>query len=123
MTDTIIQIIIFASACGAIALISRKEHWNRWGYIIGIIGQPLWIYDSYKNNQWGIFVVSVWFLISYAQGIRNYWIKPDKPSNSNTSMILELPIDVIKGLENKAMRFGRKSAKQFATEILTWIGS
>lgn len=127
MVDMIIQILIFTSACTAIALISRKEHWSRWGYIIGIIGQPLWLYDSYGNNQWGIFVVSIWFLISYAQGIKNYWIRPDKRITSKCPfkefVILEISSDVIELLKKKAEIRGHETVNKFMEEILTWVGT
>ena len=74
MINIIIQILIVVSSCGAIWLLSQKGKWNRWGYIVGIVGQPLWFYDTLKNEQWGILAVTVWFTFSYAQGIRNFWI-------------------------------------------------
>ncbi len=71
----IIQIIIFITSATAIWLVSRKEHWKRWGYIIGFIGQPFWFYDTITKNQWGIFLLTVFFAYSYGQGIYNYWVK------------------------------------------------
>jgi len=72
MLDNIIQIIIFSSSCGAIWLLSRDKEWKAWGYLIGLIGQPLWIYDSLRHEQWGIFAVSLWFAYCYLAGTKNH---------------------------------------------------
>lgn len=64
-----IQWIIFISACGAIGLISTKTRFAKWGYLIGFVGQPFWIYDSMKRNQWGIFLVALWFAGCYGYGV------------------------------------------------------
>jgi hypothetical protein len=74
MKDTVIQILIIISSCGAIWLLSHTEHWSRWGFIVGLAGQPLWFYDTFRKKQWGIFMVTLWFTFSYGQGIWNFWI-------------------------------------------------
>jgi hypothetical protein len=61
--------MIFGSSCLSIWMIQRKEDWSKWGFVIGIIGQPFWIYTTYSAKQWGILAVSIWFLYCYIQGI------------------------------------------------------
>lgn len=68
-----IGLAVFGAA--AIYLISRKDHWQRWGYILGLCSEPFWFYSSWKAQQWGIFVLSLWYAFSFANGIYNYWIK------------------------------------------------
>ena len=65
--------------CGSLAIwfVSRKEDWKRWGYIIGLIGQPFWIYTAYQQHQWGLFLLTLIYTYSWSQGIYNYWIKTD----------------------------------------------
>ncbi len=62
----------------SIWLVSRTEKWSRWGYIIGLISQPFWFYNSYINEQWGILLMSCFYTYSWSQGVYNYWIKKDK---------------------------------------------
>lgn len=68
-----IAIMVFGSA--AIWLVGRKEEWKKWGYILGILGQPFWIYTSYMNEQWGILLMTLFYTYSWSMGIYNYWIK------------------------------------------------
>ncbi len=66
-------IAIFGAA--AVYLVSRKDHWKRWGYILGICAQPFWFYSAWKAKQWGIFLLAFWYTYSWLNGIYNYWIK------------------------------------------------
>jgi nicotinamide riboside transporter PnuC len=68
-----IGIIIFG--CSAIWLVSRKEEWKRWGYILGLLGQPFWFYSAWENKQYGIMILTAFYTYSWSQGIYNYWIK------------------------------------------------
>jgi hypothetical protein len=76
MLDIISQFMIALCGCSAIWLVSRREHWKRWGYIIGLVGQPFWLYTSLYNDQWGIFALSLWYAYAWCQGIYNYWLIP-----------------------------------------------
>lgn len=67
------MILIFG--CSAIWLVSRKEKWKRWGYIAGLFAQPFWFYTSYQGQQWGIFILTMFYSYSWLQGIYFYWIK------------------------------------------------
>lgn len=70
------QIWIAVFGCSAIWLVSRKESWRRWGFILGICSQPAWFYTTYVNEQWGIFTLAFLYTYSWCQGIYNYWIVP-----------------------------------------------
>ncbi len=74
----IIQIIIFVTSASAIWLVSSKKHWRRWGYIIGLVGQPFWLYSTFVEKQWGIFLLALFYMYSWGQGVWNYWIKDRK---------------------------------------------
>jgi len=69
------QIGIMIFGASAIWFVGRKEKWKRWGYILGLIGQPFWIYSSIVNEQWGILIMTLFYTYSWSQGIYNYWIK------------------------------------------------
>ena len=74
----ITQIFIMIFGASAIWFVSRKEDWKRWGYILGMLGQPFLIYESYTNEQWGILLMTLVYAYSWMQGIWNYWILPGK---------------------------------------------
>lgn len=74
----ITQIGIMVFGASAIWLVGRKESWKRYGYIMGLIGQPFWIVSAIHNEQWGILLMTLFYTYSWAQGVWNYWIKPEK---------------------------------------------
>lgn len=73
----IIQIGILLFGVPAIWFVSRKEKWKRWGYIFGLCSQPFWMYSAITNEQWGIFILTLFYTYSWIQGIYNYWFKKD----------------------------------------------
>ena len=74
MSENIVQLSIMIFGGIAIYLISLKRKCRRWGYIFGLISQPFWIYTTFKNNQYGMFILSLWYTYSWINGIYNFWI-------------------------------------------------
>ena len=68
--DVIVQLMIIVCSCGSIFLFSSKRHF-KYGFIVGLIGQPFWIYTTLRAELWGMFVVTLWFTFSHLRGIRN----------------------------------------------------
>lgn len=67
------QIIIFITSASAIWLVNSPDPEMRFlAAIFGIIGQPLWFYESYKAKQWGVFASCFFFLGGWIFGIVNY---------------------------------------------------
>ena len=77
MDKIICQVWIMVFGCSAIWFVGRLESWKRWGYILGIMSQPAWLYTSIKHEQWGIAALSMWYAYSWGQGVYNYWIRPN----------------------------------------------
>jgi nicotinamide riboside transporter PnuC len=75
MFETISQVAILILSAAAIWFVSRREHWKRWGYIIGLCSQPFWFYTTITNKQYGMVLLSLWYTYSWAQGVLNYWVK------------------------------------------------
>jgi hypothetical protein len=73
----IVQVFIILFSCSAIWLVGRKEHWRRWGYILGLLGQPFWFYSAINASQWGIVALCCFYTYSWAQGVYNFWIKTE----------------------------------------------
>ncbi len=72
--DTISQFGVIIFGGSAIWVLGRREYWNRWGYIIGLCSQPFFLYTTFVNSQWGLFVLSIFYTYSWVQGIYNHWI-------------------------------------------------
>ena len=58
----------------AIWLLSLESNsWRRWGYLVGLISEPFWLYTALQYKQWGIVLLCIWYAGCYANGIRNNW--------------------------------------------------
>ena len=65
------QFVILLSAAIAIAMISSSAPAtlpHRVGCWIGLAGQPFWLYETMHADQFGMFVVSLWFTGVYLFG-------------------------------------------------------
>ena len=75
MIEVIAQWGAAICGCTAMACISTKGRLHRWGYIIGLLGQPFWFITTLNHKQWGIFILSAIYTLSYINGIRNWFGK------------------------------------------------
>lgn len=75
------QIAIMIFGASAIYLVSLNNEYKRWGYIMGMLGQPFWFYITIKYEQWGILVMTLFYTYSWGNGIWNYWIKEYQKKN------------------------------------------
>ena len=70
----IAQLAILILSGSAIALIAcRNPRMSRWGWIVGLAGQPFWIWETVRTGQWGMLLLSVWFGVHYARGAWYAW--------------------------------------------------
>ncbi|PIR70566.1 MAG: hypothetical protein COU46_00935 [Candidatus Niyogibacteria bacterium CG10_big_fil_rev_8_21_14_0_10_42_19] len=63
--------IVVFSVISAI-LIARK---NKWGQIFGLAATPFWFMTSVIHNQWGIFILTVFYFFVWIYGIYNWFYK------------------------------------------------
>ncbi len=64
--------------CGVSAVFLSQDHrqeWRRWACIMGLIGQPFWLYATWQAGQWGIFALSFLYAYSWARGFYNNWMR------------------------------------------------
>ena len=62
---------------GALAIWLSQQHreeWKKYASILGLIGQPFWFYATYQAEQWGIFVLCIFYTYSWFVGFKNNWI-------------------------------------------------
>lgn len=80
MLEQISQIGIISFSGSTIFFLSNeKKKWRKMGYIIGILGEPFWIYTTIHNEQWGIFVLSLWYTLNFCKGL--YFLKNERNRN------------------------------------------
>lgn len=74
--DAAAQWAVFVLGGLAIWLISddRDPGRQRWGWLIGLMSQPLWLYATWQSEQWGLFALSFWYLYAWGKGARRRWM-------------------------------------------------
>ena len=72
MWNAIIQFCIFLFGVTSIVLVSKK---NKWGFVVGLCSQPFWLLNSFINKEWGIFLVSIAYTISWSYGIYEWFFE------------------------------------------------
>ena len=64
--NLIIQITITVSGLLALFLTTRESTRYKFnGALVGLIGQPFWLYTAAQNQQWGVFIMAACFTAVY----------------------------------------------------------
>jgi hypothetical protein len=97
-----VQLFIGVIGLIAIFLVTRQDPLlRRWGNVVGIVGQPFWILETFKSQQWGMLFLSVGFVVIYLDGCRfllgylkwprgeeRLGVRPSPPSGESMEQIL-----------------------------------
>jgi len=66
-----IQALIILSGAVAIALVDHpNQARRRLGSLVGLLGQPFWIYSTLQAEQWGMFALTLFYTAAWA---RMFW--------------------------------------------------
>ena len=67
------EIFLFILAVSAIFMVGLKPDnpYQRYGHVVGLLSQPLWLYISYKDKKWSIFWISVIYTGIWITNISN----------------------------------------------------
>lgn len=63
---------------GVVAIILSQQQTGslrRFACFFGLAGQPFWFYSAYQNEQWGIFILCVFYAYAWSLGVWNNWLK------------------------------------------------
>lgn len=74
MTQAILAITGLAALWMALGTSPRQR---RWAPVVGLVGQPAWLWYAWSAGAWGLFVLSVAYALVYARGV---WVQ-FKPSH------------------------------------------
>ncbi len=70
--DNICQVsIIFTGALQAWLFTRADIELSTLACVVGLVGAPFWFYTSYKNKQYGIFAVAIWYAYCFIDGLIN----------------------------------------------------
>jgi hypothetical protein len=71
--DALAQIAIVVLSPIAIALLAEAGPSARWGFVVGLLVQPFWIYATARARQAGALIVSILYLAIWIRGIVNHF--------------------------------------------------
>lgn len=72
-TDDQLQAALLVLGALSVLLTSRLDAWAKWGWLIALLGQPLWLYATGQAGQWGMFSLSLVWTFACAQGVYRSW--------------------------------------------------
>ena len=68
------QIIIAITGIVAIWLTQQSNaSWKKYACLFGLAGQPFWFYSAYTTEQWGIFILCIFYTYAWMLGFKNNW--------------------------------------------------
>lgn len=74
MMGIILQIICAILGASAVILVGCKRHsLYRWGYLVGIINSPVWVFVEIYYEQWYLLLINIFYCYGWVQGFRNHW--------------------------------------------------
>lgn len=65
----LLNLWMVATAVVSVYLFNAGPHRARWAALIGLSGQPAWLYLTTATGEPGMFVVSVFFTLCYGRGV------------------------------------------------------
>lgn len=69
MTLALINLWMLATALVSVALLNYAPHTQRWGALVGLLGQPAWLYLTHVTGEPGMFTASLFFTVCYGHGV------------------------------------------------------
>ena len=48
---------------------SRRPGRRRLGCALGLLSQPLWVYETWRAGQVGMLLLSLWYTLAWARGL------------------------------------------------------
>lgn len=70
------QIALAIFGVSAIWLSQDKDtNKRKYAPLLGMCSQPFWFYSAYNAEQWGIFILCMFYTVSWGKGIKTYWWK------------------------------------------------
>ena len=79
MLENISQVAILILGTISIILIAKK---NKWGPAIMLFSQPFWFVTAFLNKQWGVFIVSIIYTISWGYSAYSWFLTRKNKKNA-----------------------------------------
>jgi len=67
-------LLVFSAAAIALVSLADSNPARRWGFVIGLISQPLWIAATWRARQWGMLLLSLFYFGIWAAGFSAHFL-------------------------------------------------
>lgn len=51
-----------------------RPEWARYACLFGLVGQPAWWMSTWIAEQWGIFVLTIFYTYAWWLGVKRHWL-------------------------------------------------
>ena len=65
----LINLWMVLTALVSVALLNYSGRTQRWGALVGLLGQPAWLYLTHVTGEPGMFTASLFFTVCYGHGV------------------------------------------------------
>ncbi|MCL9847133.1 hypothetical protein [Ralstonia solanacearum] len=65
----LVDLWMLVSAMVSVALMNYDQRTQRWGALVGLLGQPAWLYLTHLSGEGGMFTATVFFTLCYGHGV------------------------------------------------------
>jgi len=67
---------VFIALTGVVAIYLSQSTGSKVKYacLFGMAGQPFWFYSAYTAEQWGIFILCIFYTFAWFKGIKTHWL-------------------------------------------------
>ncbi|OAI59011.1 transmembrane protein [Ralstonia solanacearum] len=65
----LVDLWMLVSAMVSVALMNYDQRTQRWGALVGLLGQPAWLYLTHVSGEGGMFTATVFFTLCYGHGV------------------------------------------------------
>lgn len=71
--EALAQWLIALLGLPALLLVMEGGADARWGVLLGLASQPFWVWATWRRRQWGMFVLSLAYLLVWGRGVWRFW--------------------------------------------------
>ncbi|CAJ0743885.1 MULTISPECIES: hypothetical protein [Ralstonia] len=69
MMLALVNLWMLLTALASVALLNYSPRTQRWGALVGLLGQPAWLYLTHVTGEAGMFTASIFFTVCYGHGV------------------------------------------------------
>ena len=70
VSQTVIPIVGISAAY--MSMVSQNPKVRAWAPVVGLTGQPFWLYSTCAQGNWGMFITSVLYTLVFLAGTINF---------------------------------------------------